>query len=140
MCRSSHYNKWTNHPKFRYWKGHHHGRAAYQSRWQYPPVNVQELDDQYQLFVYASGFKKEDFSVSIVADSLVIKAEGKESETAHTGWRRQEFYTGGFERRFQLPEGVDVDHIQARYQEGVLELTLPKQSGFETIRKSVDIQ
>lgn len=138
MCyRSSHHHKWMHHPKFRHYKKHHH--RGMHGRWQYPPVNVQEHDDHYQLLVYASGYQKEDFSISIVGEALVIKASGPDQNVEDTNWRRKEFYSGAFERRFQLPEGVDVEAISAKYDNGVLELTLPKQSGFETVRKSIDI-
>lgn len=140
MCyMSKNHSRWMHHPKFNHWKSGHRNRPTFMSGWNYPPVNVQELDDKYELFVYASGYQKGDFTINVVTDALVISAQAKSEEGTKFDWRRKEFDTGAFERKFALPEGVDVENIQAKYRDGVLTIELPKLEGFETKRMSVEI-
>ncbi|MFK7807841.1 MAG: Hsp20/alpha crystallin family protein [Saprospiraceae bacterium] len=101
-----------------------------------PPVNVRELDDKYELFVYAAGRTKEDFQIAVADGVLILKADAQKNDT---DWRRQEFAMEGFKRRFELPEGADVEQIEAKYENGVLLITLPKMEDFHTKRREVAV-
>ncbi len=136
---SNNHSRRMHHPRFQNWKKSHASRPTFMSGWNYPPVNVLELDEKYELSVYASGYDKADISIDVVKDTLIISAEQKNDDSGSFGWRRREFATAGFERKFGLPEGVDVDGIAAKYSDGILEITLPKLSGFETKRTSVEV-
>lgn len=104
--------------------------------WNNPPVNVREMDDKYELFVYAAGRTKEDFQIAVADGVLILKSDAKKD---HAEWRRQEFALEGFKRRFELPEGADVEGIEAKYENGVLVITLPKLEDFHTKRRTVDV-
>ena len=103
----------------------------------YPPVNVQENDDHYLLFLYAPDLEKSDFTISLTDRVLTISAPSKDAETQK--WRRQEYTAGGFERQFELNEKIDTEGIEAVYEEGVLKLTLPKLEGFTTSRSEIEV-
>lgn len=91
-----------------------------------PPVNVQELDDRYELYLFAPGLSKTDFLISLQGDLLTIAAK-KQGNEADTGkWTRREFETDAFERQFLLNEKIDRDQIAARYEEGVLLVSMAK--------------
>ena len=141
MCnRQAFYHKWKSH--------HRHHRARKFERWAkrfgagrfYPPVNVQELDDRYELFLYAPELTKDDFKISLTDRILTIEVEEQEQSTPENStWRRKEFTPGGFRRQFELNEKIDTESINAEYAEGVLKVTFSKLEGFETIRQEISV-
>jgi HSP20 family protein len=94
------------------------------------PVNIRETADYYELFVFAPGLSKDAFNVSIADDVLIISAvSGNDETAARSQWLHHEYQRGGFERRFQLNNKIETEGITARYNDGVLELMLPKAPG-----------
>lgn len=93
-----------------------------------PSVNVRETDNEYVLEVSAPGRKKDDFKIEIDKDRMTISSETKaEKEEKQEGkYTRREFSYTSFSRSFVLPQTVDKDKIDARYENGVLMLTVPK--------------
>jgi HSP20 family molecular chaperone IbpA len=93
-------------------------------------VNIRETADYYELFVFAPGLSKDAFNVSIADDVLVIStAAGNNEAKAKSQWIHHEYQRNGFERRFQLNNKIETEGITARYNDGVLELMLPKAAG-----------
>ena len=93
-----------------------------------PAVNIIEKDSGFEVAVAAPGKTKEDFNIELDNDVLTISAqEQKESETKEEGrFTRREFSYSTFKRAFSLPETVDNSKISANYNNGVLEIALPK--------------
>lgn len=94
-----------------------------------PAVNVKEDNSAYQVEVAVPGMKKEDFKVELDNDNLKISANTEESseEENNVNYSRREFSFRSFERSFQLPKNkVDGDKIEARYENGILYLNMPK--------------
>ena len=90
-----------------------------------PAVNVKEDDNGFAVEVAAPGFEKTDFKVEVDKDVLTIAVVNEEKDDA--GYVKREFRTQAFRRSFRLPENtVDGDQIEARYEAGILYLTLPK--------------
>ena len=107
--------------------------------WFQPPVNIQELQDRYELHLAAPGRNKSDFQLS-VQDGILTIASRKQEESdlaAPQNWTRREFRTAAFERQFQLNEKMDADGITASYTDGVLVVTLPKLQSAQTPAKDV---
>ena len=145
MCGRHAYHRghWAKHHHYR--KGHKHPARKFiekfASAWHYPPVNVQELDDRFELFLYAAGYSKEDFQIKLKDNTLIISMEKqKEDVETASNWRRKEYYQTGFQRQFELGEKIDKTAITAKYNNGVLELTLPKLEGFETNRQDILVE
>ena len=94
-----------------------------------PAVNVSENENEYNVELSAPGFKKEDFKVELDNKTLTISAEHREEKeegkTSKT-FRRKEFNYGSFRRIFTLPETVNEENIDAKYEDGILKLALPK--------------
>ena len=92
-----------------------------------PSVNVAETDLGFRIELAAPGLEKSDFKLSLDKDVLTIKVEktASEEEVAETFVRREFNYTK-FERSFQLPKTIDHDKIDAKYDAGVLHVSLPK--------------
>jgi HSP20 family protein len=94
-----------------------------------PAVNIQETDDNFMVAVAVPGKTKEDFNIELDNDVLTISSEGKqENEVSENKgkYTRKEFSYSRFKRAFSLPESVDGEKISAAYNNGVLEINLPK--------------
>ena len=94
-----------------------------------PAVNIQETEDSFNVEVAAPGMSKEDFNIELDNDVLTISSEDrKEKETTDNEGRytRKEFSYSTFKRAFSLPDSVDSSKISASYNNGVLEIALPK--------------
>ena len=95
-----------------------------------PAVNVKETPDSFIVEMAAPGMKKEDFKVELNNNVLTISSEkqqeNEQKDDSHK-YTRKEFSYQSFQRSFQLSrEAVDADNIQAKYENGVLHLTIPK--------------
>ncbi len=94
-----------------------------------PAVNIMETEDSFNVEVAAPGKAKEDFNIELDNDVLTISSEDKkENETTDKIGRftRKEFSYSTFKRAFSLPDSVDSAKISATYNNGVLEIALPK--------------
>jgi HSP20 family protein len=92
-----------------------------------PAVNIKENDVNFTVEVYAPGFKKEDLKVEISQKTLSISSEKEcDNETNREHYSRKEYSSNSFKRVFNLPETVNVDAVQANYENGVLNISLPK--------------
>jgi HSP20 family protein len=94
-----------------------------------PAVNVKETADTFEVEMAAPGMKKEDFKVELNNNVLTISSEKRDEreEKENEKYTRKEFSYQSFQRSFTLAkEAVDADNIQAKYDNGVLRLTIPK--------------
>src|SRR5690606_16948968 len=92
-----------------------------------PAVNVTEEDDSYSVTMAAPGMKKGDFNIDVNGNMITISAEAKEEkEESKKKYTRKEYSYSSFSRSFTLPENVKKEKIAARYDNGILTLTLPK--------------
>ena len=93
-----------------------------------PAVNIRENNDNYVVEMAAPGMTKNDFKVELDGNLLTIRSEkSTEQEQENERYTRREFSYQSFERSFQLSkEVVDADKIEARYENGVLHLVIPK--------------
>ena len=107
----------------------------------FPPVNIHETADAYHLEISAPGRSKEDFKISVDKGQLVVGFEKKE-ETKSEEYKtiRKEFSFKSFKRSFNLDERVDTNGIQAKYENGVLQLLLPKKQEIKEAAKQINIQ
>ncbi len=107
------------------------------------PVNIRETDKTYEMELVAPGLKKEEFQMNVASDTLTISFEHKEehrNEDHNEGWLRQEYKKQSFTRSFTLDDTVDAGNISARYDNGVLHVTLPKKENAQKISRTVEIQ
>ena len=94
-----------------------------------PAVNIRETAENFEVEMAAPGMKKDDFKVELDGNLLTISSERQNETTQSEGERytRREFSYQSFQRSFQLPKDVvDIEHIHARYENGVLQLLIPK--------------
>lgn len=119
---------------------------AYGSRdvnftFQHPPVNIVETADAYHLEIIAPGRNKEDFSIKLENGQLTIAYEMKTTEQPQDYKTiRREFSLKSFSRTFSLDEKIDEENIQAKYENGLLKLLLPKKAEVKIQPKAISIQ
>jgi HSP20 family protein len=108
-----------------------------------PSVNVREEAGEFIIEVAAPGLSKEDFRLEVEQGNLIIRAEKehKEEHTEEGKYTRREFNYAQFARSFRLPDTVNADAITAHYENGVLDVHLPKvESAVKDKVKVIDIQ
>jgi HSP20 family protein len=95
-------------------------------RW-VPPVDLVESGDHFVLKADLPGLTDEDVSIEVQDGTLTISGErSAEHESEEGGWYRLERSYGSFSRSLTLPDGVDAEAISARFENGVLEVNIPK--------------
>jgi HSP20 family protein len=113
----------------------------FQPSLQQPPVNIVETAVGYHLELNAPGRSKEDFKVTQENGLLSISfEEKKENKEADQKVIRKEFRLASFKRSFTLDEKVDAENIQAKYENGLLKLYLPKKAEVKIQPKEITIQ
>lgn len=101
-------------------------------------MRVDISEDERNIYIEAemAGLKKEDVKVSIEDNVLTIRGERKqENEEKKKNYHRVERVYGSFSRAFTLGENIDKDNIEAKYEDGVLYLTLPKVEPVKNIKE-----
>ena len=108
-----------------------------------PAINVKENNEYFYVEVAAPGMKKDDFIVELNGTTLTIASEKEKREEEKEGefYSRKEFSYQSFRREFELAARVvDVDRIQAKYDNGILHLTLPKKNAAkQSLTKTIQI-
>lgn len=106
-----------------------------------PPVNIFETKDTFRLELNVPGRKKEDFTINVEKEMLNISFEKKTEEKAEdVKTVRREFDSESFKRSFILNDKIDVNNIQAQYENGILSLHLPKKEEVKPESKQITIQ
>lgn len=105
-----------------------------------PRVDISENDNEFQIYAELPGVEKKDVKVKIENGVLVLEGERRKN-MEEKGWHyhRIERSFGNFMRSFTLPSNVDADQLKAHFQDGLLELDLPKVSSSQTTAVEVAI-
>jgi HSP20 family protein len=102
------------------------GQTDQARRW-VPPVDLVEAEDHFVLKADLPGLSEGDVNIEVQDGTLTISGERKaEHEEHEKGWYRIERSFGRFSRSLTLPDGVETDRIGASFEDGVLEVRIPK--------------
>lgn len=105
-----------------------------------PTVNTREGEFAYHVDVDLPGVKKEDIKVDLNKGILTISGERKtKEEIKQEDYYKIETYFGKFSRSFTLPDNVDIENIEAKSDNGVLEIVIPKLKD-DVSKKSIEIK
>lgn len=103
-----------------------------------PAVDIKEDDKAFMLFADLPGVNPDNIEVTMDKGVLTIKGERQsEKKTEEENYKRVERQYGVFYRRFTLPDSADADGIEAKSENGVLTITIPKQEVAQSRRISV---
>ena len=92
-----------------------------------PPLEMYEKEDKFIVRAELPGIKKDEIDISMTGDTLTIKGERKATkEVKEEEYHRCEVCYGSFLRSVTMPGAVDVDKIEATYEDGILEIQVPK--------------
>jgi HSP20 family protein len=94
-----------------------------------PAVNIIETNEDFRLEMVAPGMKKEDFKVTLQNNVLTIvydHEDNRQGERRDWKYRTHEYNYHSFSRSFSLPETVEAEKINAKYENGILNLLIPK--------------
>jgi len=107
----------------------------------FPPVNIIENTNSYQLVVSVPGLEKSDFNIKLEGNILTISADKKEeARLATEKIIRKEFSQKAFKRSFTLDEKIEAAAIEAKYENGILTLALPKKEVAKISSREITIQ
>jgi HSP20 family protein len=106
-----------------------------------PAVDVVEHDKEYEITAELPGMNEQDVDVQFADGVLTVKGEKKEEKEE----KKKDYYLserrfGSFQRSFQVPDGVDVDKIDASFKNGVLTVVLPKSAEAQKRGKKIAIK
>jgi HSP20 family protein len=106
-----------------------------------PAMDIAETEKAYEITTELPGMSESDVEVVASDGGLTIKGEKKEEKEE----KKKDYYLserryGSFERRMQIPEGVDADKIEATFKKGVLTVTLPKTTQAQKPEKKISVK
>jgi HSP20 family protein len=105
-----------------------------------PAVNIVEDKNDYKVSLAVPGMKKDDFNIDVEGNMLTISSEKEESkEEKDEKYNRKEYSYSSFSRSFTLPEEVNKEKIEAKYEDGLLKLVLPKKEDVKKLAASKHI-
>lgn len=104
-----------------------------------PSVDIAEDEEQFTISASLPGMKKDDISIDLENGRLSISGERKmETEEKNRNYHRVESQYGSFSRSFYLPDTIDEETVQAKYEDGVLNISIQKSK--EKVKKQIEIQ
>lgn len=119
--------------------------ATKDSGMNFPAVNIIETHDDYQLELNVAGRKKEDFKITVDKNILTVSFEKKEdnaeeNKEQNKKFVKKEFVIQSFKRSFTIDEKINADAIDAKYENGILLLSLPKKEEVKVLPKEIAVQ
>jgi HSP20 family protein len=116
-------------------------RSFGQELFAFPQTNIHETPEAYHLELNAPGRTKEDFKIQVEQGLLTVSFEKKEENTQSDDYKtiRREFEFKSFKRSFSVDDKIDVEGIQAKYENGVLKLLLPKKEESKQSARQINI-
>jgi HSP20 family protein len=119
-------------------KGNYGNRQQFTRTMQRAAVNIYKTDNSYEMLVFAPGRIKENFQLNVKGTELTVSYLPPDG-FPRPEWVRREYSRGAFERTFTLDETIDSKGISARYEDGVLQVTLPLIPGKETTSQEIKV-
>jgi Molecular chaperone (small heat shock protein) len=116
-------------------------RSFGQELFAFPQTNIHETPQAFHLELNVPGRSKEDFKIQVEQGLLTISFEKKEESTQTDDYKtiRREFEFKSFKRSFSVDDKTDVEGIQAKYENGVLKLLLPKKEESKQSTRQINI-
>jgi HSP20 family protein len=116
-------------------------RSFGQELFAFPQTNIHETPEAYHLELNAPGRTREDFKIQVEQGLLTVSFDKKEEVAQSEDYKtiRREFEFKSFKRSFSVDEKINVDGIQAKYENGVLKLLLPKKEESKPTTRQINI-
>ncbi|MCZ4225121.1 Hsp20/alpha crystallin family protein [Pedobacter rhodius] len=106
-----------------------------------PAANISESQDHYHIELAAPGLTKEDFKLSLERNVMSIAVEqSSKNDAQERNFNKREFSYNSFVRSFTLPESADQNGIEAKYENGVLCINIPKREDAKIQTRQIEIK
>ncbi|MBD3223737.1 MAG: Hsp20 family protein [Caldithrix sp.] len=106
-----------------------------------PPVNIEETGSDFIITAELPGVRKEDVSITLQDDKLVLSGRKHTArDEQKDNFLRYERLFGRFNRKFNLPEAIQTNNIDAVFEDGVLKITVPKAKESQSRKINIDIK
>ncbi len=106
-----------------------------------PAVNVSETPDHYQIEMAAPGLNKDDFKIKLDRNMLSVSAEqSHQNDKTEKNYSKREFSYSSFVRSFALPDSADDANIEAKYNDGILSISVAKKEEAKQIVRQIEIK
>lgn len=92
----------------------------------YPPINIGATADRVDVYLFAAGLDPQTLDITIQQNLLSVVGEHKAAVDREATYYRQERERGGFRRVITLPDDVDPDQVEAKYRDGILQITIQR--------------
>ena len=92
----------------------------------FPPINVGSTPDRVDVYIFAPGLDPKKLDISIQQNLLSVSGSRSAAEDGDVDYYRRERFEGDFKRVVTLPDDVDPDKVDARYRDGVLQITVQR--------------
>ena len=119
-------------------KGTHGSRHLLYRSQQRAAVSIYKTETSYEMLVFAPGRMKENFAVNVKGNELSVTYTPPQGFPKFD-WVLREYSRGGFIRTFTLDDTIDATAITAKYEDGVLHVSLPVITGKQTTEKNIQI-
>lgn len=107
----------------------------------YPSANINETKDGFHIELNVPGRTKEDFKVTVENGLLTVGYDQKDdNQQEDYKTIRREFSAKSFKRSFQIDENIDIEGIQAKYENGILKFFVPKKEMAKPNNKQISVQ
>ena len=106
-----------------------------------PPYNIIETDKEFLIEFSVPGFSKKDFSIEVEENNLKVSKLSLENDKLENKFYKRQFNYSQFEKKFTIPEEVNIDKINSIYENGILKIFLPKIKEFKQSKiKSIQVK
>jgi HSP20 family protein len=120
--------------------GRGHGPAGIRTvrRGTFPPINVGASPERIDVYLFAAGLESKDLDISIQQNLLAVSGQRKVETQADADYYRRERFEGEFRRVVTLPDDVDPERVEAKYRDGVLQITVQRREAARPRRVTVN--
>ena len=116
------------------------GKPVREDVFGFPPVNIFENAEAYQVEIAAPGFEKADFNLNLEKNILTVSTNKREeNKEENPKFIRKEFSYKAFKRSFTVDDKIDAANISAKYENGILKVALPKKEEVKAAPKEITV-
>jgi HSP20 family protein len=106
-----------------------------------PPYNIIQTEKEFLIEFSVPGFNKKDFSIEVEENNLKVSKLSLENYKLENKFYKRQFNYSQFEKKFTIPEEVNIDKINSIYENGILKIFLPKIKEFKQSKiKSIQVK
>jgi HSP20 family protein len=106
-----------------------------------PPYNIIQTEKEFLIEFSVPGFNKKDFSIEVEENNLKVSKLSLENDKLENKFYKRQFNYSQFEKKFTIPEEVNIDKINSIYENGILKIFLPKIKEFKQSKiKSIQVK